>query len=125
MAGIKHVYKQKDLKMNKNKYAFFFMGMMFLGTIDIQAHQEGIEVDIFNDIENSMASADNSQGYDEYDIEVEDMDRRHVPAEVPQPVSNFQYWVRRLGSPILLKYLVIKVYIKNVWSRLVSRLKGA
>lgn len=111
--------------MKKNKFVLFFIVTTFLSTVEIQAHQEGIEVDIFNDIENSMASADNSDGYDEYDVEVEDMNLKNVPPQEPKPVSNFQYWVRRLGSPILLKYLVVKVYMKSLWSRFVGRLKGA
>ncbi|MDR3550366.1 MAG: hypothetical protein P4L31_03065 [Candidatus Babeliales bacterium] len=110
--------------MNKNKYVLFIV-MMFLGNTHMRANENGIEVDIFNDIENSMAGADNSEGYDEYDIESEDMDLRNLPPEEPKPVSNFQYWVRRLGSPILLKYLVVKIYIKSLWSRFVGRLKGA
>lgn len=124
MGGIKHVLYAKGSLMNKNKYVLFIV-MMFLGNTHMRANENGIEVDIFNDIENSMAGADNSEGYDEYDIESEDMDLRNLPPEEPKPVSNFQYWVRRLGSPILLKYLVVKIYIKSLWSRFVGRLKGA
>ena len=79
-----------------------------------------IQQDIFKDIE-LHADADASQLYDEYDAESEDMVLKHVPVEEPKPVSTFQYWLRRLGSPLLIKYLAFKVYVRSLWDRMLAK----
>lgn len=75
----------------------------------------GIEVNIFDDLD----LADSGE-QDEFDSLSDSMTKSGMPLEVPKPVSDFQYWVRRLGSPLLLKYLAFKTYIKNLLIRKTS-----
>lgn len=64
----------------------------------------------------TLAATDESEEYDEFDSIADDMSRDGIVVEQPQPVSNFQFWLRRIGSPIVLKFLACKASAKNWWS---------
>jgi len=83
---------------------------------DDQNKDQAVQVDVIDDffIAQDMNDQDD---YDKFDMLADDMIRHHVPEEQPKEVSEFQYWIRRLGCPLLDKYLAAKIYLKNWLSR--------
>jgi len=101
--------------MRKNLYTIVCASVVFTCAPLVHAQNPmsnvGIEVNIFEDIDLS-----GSDDQDEFDTMSESMTKSGMPLETPKPVSDFQYWVRRLGSPFLLKYLALKRYVRSFWT---------
>lgn len=103
--------------MKKNIYTILSIVIVFTCAAPLIHAQNsmstmGIEVDIFEDID--LSGQDDR---DEFDTMSDNMTKSGMPLEAPKPVSDFQYWVRRLGSPFLLKYLAVKTYIRSLWNK--------
>ena len=51
--------------------------------------------------------------YDDFDTLADDMVNMGVRAEEPQPLSTIDSWTQKIGSPIIMKYVLIKEYLRN------------
>jgi len=59
---------------------------------------------------NTDTAADN---YDEFDSFADDMDAMGMKVEELQPTSTFNVWVQKIGTPLVMKYLVLKTYLRD------------
>ena len=51
--------------------------------------------------------------YDDFDSLANDMVDMGVVAEEPKPISTIDRWVQQLCSPIIMKYVLLKGYMRN------------
>lgn len=61
----------------------------------------------------SLNESSVSAVYDDFDTLADDMVDMGVVPEKPEEISLMQYWIQKLCSPIIMKYVLVKGYLRN------------
>lgn len=52
--------------------------------------------------------------YDEFDSFADDMITMDIKVEEPEPTSTLNLWIQKIGTPIMMKYLALKAYMRDL-----------
>lgn len=55
----------------------------------------------------------NSTSTDDFDAMAQDMEDMGVAADEPKPLSTVDRWVQQICSPVIMKYVLLKGYMRD------------
>lgn len=73
-----------------------------------------LATEIVENVQSTQASRETEPtNFDDFDSLAENMVDMGVIAEAPKPMSTIDRWVQQLCSPIIMKYVALKGYLRN------------
>ena len=60
-----------------------------------------------------QCSASKMTDYDDFDALADDMVDRGVTRDEPKPLSTIDRWVQSICSPVIMKYVLLKGYMRD------------
>ena len=83
---------------------------LFIGSAPLSVVHTSCAV---NETSSVQSTESNSTDYDAFDAMADEMVDRGITQDEPKPLSTIDRWVQSICSPIIMKYVLLKGYMRD------------